>query len=158
MTPQMTVNMRAHVRTHLQEAPALPTSAESRTQRDGNDGDSDTRYRNVTGPNQETALDRATREVSEMQAQWCNTRDLGNLYRAPSQPHDEETIASNAADSPILSTLLIAQHEWRKVLDGTKGADSRQSTLPLTDAIHNKPWATSARKSQPMPSVCTYKM
>jgi hypothetical protein len=38
------------------------------------------------------------------------------------------------------ATLTIAQHEWRKVLDGTKGHEVRRPILPTTDAISNSEW------------------
>ena len=132
--------MRAHVRTPTQEAMELPTSDVPRTGAEINEGNSNTGQRIDIVTNQESALDQATREVAEMQAQWSNRRDLWCSYTDSRQPGGVDITETDNADNQVTSTLLIAQHEWRKVLDGTNGAVSRQPSLPVAEAIYNKSW------------------
>ena len=56
--------------------------------------------------------------------------------------HSEISSADDSqdmADNQVLSTLRIAQHEWKKVLDGTSGP-TRRPMLPMNDAITNTFW------------------
>ena len=64
-----------------------------------------------------------------LQEQWSDLRDLGiqNLHQEePARVEHVQEVENN----PTLLTLMIAQHEWRKVLDGTKGLNTGRSILP----------------------------
>ena len=85
-------------------------------------------------------LERATQQVAEQQASWRNSRDLGYSHFDHSQDRESDGNFSDNEEHPAISLLTIAQNEWRKVLDGTRGAEVRRPTLPLTDAISNTFW------------------
>ena len=87
---------------------------------------------------QEMDLDRAVREIAELQEQWRNSRDLGGIV--PVQQGRPNANLRKGEDNQLLSTLLIAQHEWRKVLDGAQGAEARRPMMALTDAVSNNFW------------------
>ena len=119
----------------------LPTtSAVPRTGAEIHEENSNTRRRIDIVTNQASALDQATREVAEKQAQWSNRRDLECSYTVSRQPGGVDITETDNADNQVMSTLLIAQHEWREVVDGTNGAVSRQPSLPVAEAIYNKSW------------------
>ena len=81
----------------------------------------------------------AAREVAEFQEHWTYRRDLGGTMTVPLQERDALD-PTHEAGNPVLSTLMIAQHEWKKVLDGTKGQEARRPMLPITEAINNTYW------------------
>ena len=88
-------------------------------------------------------LERATREVAEWQTQRRNNRDLGCVHWNHSGNSSADD-SQDMADNQVLSTLSIAQHEWKKVLDGTRGPD-RRPMLPMNDAITNTFWGDECK-------------
>ena len=92
------------------------------------------------GDHEQDFLERATREVAELQLHWRN-RDLGCL-QATSQPRlNNDEYPPGIEGNKAFSTLAIAQHEWRKVLvEGTGGTEARRPMLPVTDALQNTYW------------------
>jgi hypothetical protein len=79
-------------------------------------------------------LARATREVAELQDYWIR-RDPGCQQEDNQLRHIGDNARSETEDTQALSTLHIAQHEWRKVLDGTNGF-----LMAMTDAMQNTYW------------------
>jgi hypothetical protein len=73
--------------------------------------------------------------VAMQQARWFNARDLGGLQRN----HPESGLETGSEDAGV-ARLTIAQHEWRKVLNGTSEDSARRPILPTTDAISNSHW------------------
>ena len=148
MAPPEQVIMRANARIPRREAKELPTRVELTAGIQRNNGNRSSRNPADKRTNTKLALGRATQEVAEIQAQcWSNRRDLGCLHRDRAPSYEEETTALELPESPVLSTLLIAQNEWRKVLDGMHGGETRQtSTMPVSDAIYNKPWGDECQE------------
>lgn len=80
---------------------------------------------------------------------WRSCRNTGEnetgIRSASSFPRNSKTIITATlppadAGNHIISTLTVAQHEWKKVLDGMQGKEARRPMLPTTDAISNTFW------------------
>jgi hypothetical protein len=114
------------------------------------DTDNNMRNQAYAGEQHETlleeAMEREMRELAQLQEQWGNPRDLLRDVTSVRQDGDDlggETQADTS--SPTMSTLVIAQHEWRKVLEGTNGSNAGRPILPVTDAIANVFWGDACQ-------------
>jgi hypothetical protein len=84
-------------------------------------------------------MQREMEELAQLQEQWGNPSFIGrHQIHAPIE--DSSPAPPPLESTPLMSTLLIAQHEWRKVLDGAKGQTPGRPILPLTDAVANVYW------------------
>jgi hypothetical protein len=84
------------------------------------------------GQEMETLPESELQEVAMQQARWFNARDLGG-----SQSNDTEAGNTMGGGNAGVARLTIAQHEWRKVLNGNSEGSARRPILPTTDAISN---------------------
>ena len=93
---------------------------------------------------EQQGMDQEMRELAELQEQWHNHRDLGSLH-----PHQQQPAVLPNQDedqNPVMATLLIAQHEWRKVLDGSTGLTIGRPILPVEQAISNTYWGDECQE------------
>ena len=87
----------------------------------------------------EANLERATREVAEFQEHLRHRREPGCIsLERPNEETQEST--AEFADNQAIAMLQIAQHEWRKVLDGAICSGATRPMLPVTDAINITHW------------------
>jgi hypothetical protein len=89
-------------------------------------------------------MDQEMRDLADLQEQWQNRRDLGasgqiNQYQPGMMAYPPEE------ENPVMATLLIAQHEWRKVLDGSTGNTTGRPMLPVTEAMSNTYWGDACQ-------------
>ena len=85
-------------------------------------------------------MERAIREVAEYQA---HLRDHQVRQYNPNESVNQDfrgELPEETGENQVMATLQIAQHEWRKVLDGSKGSGACRPVLPVTDAISNTYW------------------
>jgi hypothetical protein len=68
----------------------------------------------------QASMEREISELATLQEQWVNHRDLGDLIGNREECNLRDH-ANETSNTRTMSTLLIAQHEWRKLLDGSKG-------------------------------------
>ena len=99
--------------------------------------------RSTATPTEERALEMdletATQQVAAQQAQWRNFRDLGGQPSGRADARRNGDL-SEGEENQAISLLTIAQNEWRKVLDGTRGLEVKRPLLPVTEAISNTFW------------------
>ena len=89
-------------------------------------------------------MDQEMRDLAELQEQWQNRRDLGtsgqlNQHQPGMMDYPPEE------ENPVMATLLIAQHEWRKVLDGSTGNTTGRPMLPVAEAMSNTYWGDACQ-------------
>jgi exonuclease III len=95
-------------------------------------------------------LERATREVAEFQVYWRNRHRHPEEAANQVQPQADANfeVQDHNGGSQALSTLTVAQHEWRKVLDGMRSTDIRRPLMHLNDAAANLYWGDECLRKE----------
>lgn len=134
--------MRATIRARIKEA-ELPTGRRPTFGDESKNNDTTTDSRNWNDHrtnHDERDMERAIREVAEYQA---HLRDHQVRQYNPNESVNQDfrgELPEETGENQVMATLQIAQHEWRKVLDGSKGSGACRPVLPVTDAISNTYW------------------